>query len=184
MFAQSVITKRFRRLNIPSTSWSPLALIFALTLTVGALTIFGVSARSWWVNGRVKAITAEKSTLAPPQQTPTPVPRDPSYARRARLRPQLREALSVLGDRLETLGKERLTMIGTLKRSGSQAALPFRLITELPNRLRLEERAGAELRVIGFDGNAGWALGSTFDSSHQDLIEALVFEVALHSIVE
>ena len=81
---------------------------------------------------------------------------------------------------MEKPGKERLTLNGTLRRQSNPQAVPFRLITELPNRMRLEEQVGGQGRVIGFDGNIGWALGSAFSGSDQEMIETLVFDSVDH----
>ncbi len=149
---------------------------FALAslMAVVVLTLVTFTARAW----RNKASSATRHGAAVVQQTPAAAAS--GYVRRARLRPRLHEALGILGDRLEQPGKERLTLIGVLKRQRNSAAVPFRLITELPNLMRLEERINGQLHVIGFDGNNGWAIGSAFDNSAQETIESLVFDSVDH----
>jgi hypothetical protein len=97
------------------------------------------------------------------------------YVRRSKLASRLRAALDVLGDRLEKPGKERLIIEGTITRSNSPEAAPFRLFLELPGRMRLEEK-GARSRVIGFDGKDGWAGDDLLNDDDQKIIETLVFD--------
>lgn len=152
----------------------PANIVLAL-LTGVVLVILGTfTARAWLSNNR----SAKRENASITQQKPgAEVNR---YVRRARLRPQLNEALSAVGNRLEQPGKERLTLTGTLKRQQESSAIPFRLITETPHFMRLEEQIEGRLRVIGFDGDEGWALGSVFDNSAQETIELLVFDSIDH----
>ncbi len=98
--------------------------------------------------------------------------------RRARLRPHLREVLKVLGDRLERPGRERLILQGNLSRTGStrREQVPVRLIVEFPDRLRLEEQAGNQARVTGYDGKTTWRTGATLTAQDEDEVESLLFD--------
>lgn len=135
-------------------------------LTIAA---FSLSANAWWSR---KAATS-KQDLAAAQPTPAAA----NALRRARLRPQLRDAFGAIGNRLEIPGKERLTLVGNLTRRG-QSPAAFRLITQLPNLMRFEEQAGSQVRVIGFDGTNGWVLGSAVSPADLELIEMFVFDSA------
>jgi len=153
-------------------------LVLALLTAIVVITLVTFTVRAW----RHKTGFAAKQDNVAAQ--PTPSPNTNGYIRRRLLRSQLREALNLLGDRLEKPGKERLSLNGTLRRQGNPQAAPFRLFTELPNRMRLEEQVGGQWRVIGFDGNIGWALGSRFSDSDQEMIETLVFDSVDHFLFE
>jgi hypothetical protein len=88
----------------------------------------------------------------------------------------LRGVLNALGDRLEKPGKESLTIIGSLTRRNAASIAPFRLITELPNRMRLEEGVGPQRRVIGYDEEGEWAIGKNFDDADMEAVESLAFD--------
>jgi hypothetical protein len=139
----------------------------ALLTLVIAITLIAFTVRARWVKTDAPA---KQSAIA---LQPTPGVR--SYVQRARLQPQLRDTLKVLGDRLERPGKERLTLVGTLRRQNNPQAIPFRLLLELPRRMRLEEQ-GAQARVIGFDGSESWAVGATLSEAERGTIETLVFD--------
>jgi hypothetical protein len=148
-----------------------LALASLIPGIVIALVTFTVQA--WWA----KPDSTARQDVATAQPTPRVDPN--GYIRRGLLRPQLRGALHALGDRLEKPGKERLTLVGTLRRQGSPQASPFRLFLELPHRMRLEEQ-GAQPRVIGFDGSNGWVLGAVLNNADREMIETLVSDSADH----
>jgi len=132
------------------------------------------TARAW----RDKKGSTAKQDIVTAQPTPPPLDAN-SRVRRALIRTRLRDALSALGDRLEKPGKERLIMVGTLRRQNSSQATPFRLFMELPHQMRLEE-PGARPRVIGFDGNNGWASDAALSDADRDTIETLVFDSVDH----
>lgn len=140
--------------------------LVALT-AVSAVALVAFTAWAWRVNTGAPAKPASVAF-----QTTLGVS---SYVRRARLWPRLSEALRLLGDRLEKPGKERLTLAGTLRRQNDALAVPFRLVLELPRRMRLEELS-ATPRVSGFDGSKGWVLGATLSDADRDTIETLVFD--------
>jgi hypothetical protein len=99
------------------------------------------------------------------------------YVRRGLLQSKLHNALNALGDRLEKPGKERVIVIGTLRRQDNQQATSCRLLLEWPRRMRLEEQ-GAQRRVIGFDGSNSWKYGDPVNKADQQIIETLVFDSA------
>ncbi len=125
-----------------SSAWSPLRLfhftpLLLTVVAIVALSALALSVRTWFAqpgaNHRLSAVIAPPSASATPEQV-----------RRARLWPQLRELLNVLGNRLEQPGRERSILQGNLSRTGSthREQVPIRLILEFPDRLRLEEQTG------------------------------------------
>jgi hypothetical protein len=148
-------------------------LALALLMAVSVVALVTFTARAWWA----KPSSTARQDAAIAQPTPRADPN--GYIRRGLLRPQLRDALQALGDRLERPGRERLTLVGTLRRQGGPQAIPFRLFLELPHRMRLEEQ-GSQPRVIGFDGSNGWVLGAVLSNADREMIETLVFDSADH----
>jgi hypothetical protein len=147
---------------------------FALALSVAviAVTLVTLSVRAW----RTKASFASKKKGAAAQQS---LAGDVNYVRRVRLQPRLRPLLDVVGDRLEKPGNERMVMAGTLTRQNDSRTAPFRLLLELPHRMRLEEQS-AEPRVTSFNGGSGWASGGSLSYADQDTVETLIFDSADH----
>lgn len=146
--------------------------VLAFLASVVAITLVTFTARAW----RDKKGSAARQEGAAAQQTTAPGAS--GYVRRARLQTPLRDALDVLGDRIEKPGKERVVYVGASRRQGNSGAIPLRLILELPGLMRLEEGAGGRLRVIGFDGGKGWVTGGQFSAAEQSVIETLVFDSA------
>jgi hypothetical protein len=97
------------------------------------------------------------------------------YARREKLPPRLRESLTLLGNRLANPGKERLTLAGTLSFGGG-AAVPFQLIRELPDRIRLEVQADKGKQIFTFNGRHADKGGGDVNSSDEDVIETFAFD--------
>jgi hypothetical protein len=137
------------------------------------ITTFSLSAGAWW--SRKAAISQQDITAA----QPTPTPNQNSYIRRGLLQSRLRDAMVDLGDRLEKPGKERLTLVGTLRQPRNPGAIPFRLFQEFPRRMRLEEQ-GSQARTIGFDGSRGWGLGAALGDAELEMIETLIFDSVDH----
>jgi hypothetical protein len=163
MFPTTYLAKTFQRVITKPIAAAALVVVM---LAAGA---FALTGRARW------AVVSQplKQDLAVAQ----PTPNLNGYVLRAALRHSLGNALGVLGDRLEKPGKERLTMLGTLRRQGSTQAVPCRLFLEWPRRVRLEEQ-GAQPRVYGSDGNDKWALGSPLSVADQEVIETLAFDSA------
>ena len=103
---------------------------------------------------------------------------DANRVRAAALSSDLRNLLTVLGDRLEKPGKERVTYVGMLQRSGEDRGAPFTLTWETPGKIRLQDFGRQQTTV--FDGETVFrtaALSTAFD---QELLETLVFDSAEH----
>jgi hypothetical protein len=92
---------------------------------------------------------------------------------RGRLRSRLREALTVLGDRMERAGKERVTLLGVLHTASQSQAIPVQIVWELPGRLRIESRSG----VLLFDGRR---LTGATTRQEEALVETLFYDSAEH----
>lgn len=115
-------------------------------------------------------------------QKPTAVanPRSEEYVHAARLWPQLRWHLKMLGGRIEKPGKERITIAGTIKRAGDKQVLPMSLTLEFPDRLRLTVHDGSQHRVVTFNGQAAASVGNALTSSEREFIETLIYDTAEH----
>ena len=99
-----------------------------------------------------------------------------NYARVARVLPALGRPLRAIGDRVERPGKERLTLTGTLRRTGESQGTPFVAIYEQPGRLRFEDAQGPSRRVITFDGRRAEKLGGGLTAEEEGLVEMLVYD--------
>ena len=97
-----------------------------------------------------------------------------AYVRRALLSPRLALNLSALGNRLEKPGKERLTLMGTLRTANAETR-EFAATLEFPDRVRLVV-GGPQNRAISFDGEQAKALAA----DDLDLIETVVYDSAEH----
>jgi hypothetical protein len=86
------------------------------------------------------------------QSASSRTPTKPIYVSPVGVWPQLRPALNALGDRLEKPGKERILMTGTISLPHlSSTEAPMRLLTEIPDKARLEVRGGKTLIFDGAD---------------------------------
>lgn len=150
--------------------------LILLTIVGGSLTLRAARARSWAqaeplpvaalpANEQITTSLAERSDQA--TFTATEVAPD-EYVRPSSLWPFLRSAMGVLGDRLEKPSKERLTMAGTLRRDAE--AVPFHLILEFPQRLRLQEQE----RLTAFAQKN--RSGETFVPLQLEAVETLVYD--------
>jgi len=118
-------------------------------------------------------------TLQPPARTQA------KRVKRVLLWPQFQTALQALGNRLEAVGKERLILVGTIRRNSARAVeTPMRLVIEMPDRFRLEEQIGNGVRVTTFDGEKQDGLkrsdGTISDERDVDEIESLIFDGVEH----
>jgi hypothetical protein len=147
---------------------------FSLTFlaAVVAVAVVTFTARAW----RDKKGSAARHDVIAAQSTPPPLNVN-SYVSRARLWPQLRRVSQALGDRLEKPGKERLILIGVLRRASKKHEnRPTRLIMEFPDRLRLEEQDGVTIH-----NNAGFASSKgALRKDEQDEVESLLFDFVDH----
>jgi hypothetical protein len=85
--------------------------------------------------------------------------------------------LGALGNRLEKPGKERLTLVGTLRTSTAETR-EFAATLEFPERLRLI--VGPKNRVVTFDGEQANATLTPIAPDELDLIETLAYDSAEH----
>jgi hypothetical protein len=122
--------------------------------------------------GKLRSPYARYSNTAP---GPTRLKRG-AYIRASTLAPKLVSHLKAMGDRLETPGRERLTVTGTLTRANDSQTEEVIAVSEFPERLRLTIQRGNQTRVITFNGEAD----SSLEVSEQDLIETLVYGTAEH----
>jgi hypothetical protein len=145
--------------------------VFVFLTSVVAITLAVFTARVW----RDKKGPAVRQDAVATR--PTPKSEAVGYVRRARLWPRLRDASEVLGDRLEKTGKERLILVGRLRRASKKNEdRPARLILEFPDRLRLEEQD----EVTVYD-NGGFASSNRIlKRDERDEVESLLFDSADH----
>lgn len=96
------------------------------------------------------------------------------------LRPQLREALRQMGDRLQRPGKERITYNGSLSLQSNPLTANFQLTWEFPGRLRLDQDTGGKVDSVVFDGvKFNKTLGSP-GSPMVNVLETLLFDSPEH----
>ena len=150
-----------------------------LTLTLCGALIYGYSRASIRVRPAHPINTKSGSQNSVPSQTRG----EDSYVRQAALMPQLRWSLKALGDRLEKRGKERLTLTGTLTQAGESQSTPFVAIREFSDRLRLTFQAGAQTRVLTFNGQRSQGTQGGPNSSDEDLIETMLYDTAEHFFI-
>jgi hypothetical protein len=111
--------------------------------------------------------------------------RTSDYISHSALWSQLQDAFRILSNRLEKPGKERVIFSGTLEKTinSQTASLPFRLIWQLPGRLRLEEFTGGQTQVTVFDGTSISKLGGSLSQQDQDRIETLLYDSPEHFFI-
>jgi len=145
--------------------------VLAFFASVVAITAVTFTARAW----RDKKDSASKQDIGAAHQVFSP--NAISYVRRALLWPQLRYASEILGDRLEKPGKERLILIGALRRASKKnETRPARLILEFPDRLRLEEQDG----VTVYNNGDFTCSNGVPKKNEQDEVESLLFDFVDH----
>jgi hypothetical protein len=93
----------------------------------------------------------------------------------AGLPPELRAVATALGDRLWTPGKERLTISGSMTRSGN--TYPATVTLELPNYFRLDE-GGPDRDTLAFDGKSSWASYGSLKEEDEGLLESFLDDAA------
>lgn len=98
---------------------------------------------------------------------------DAAYIVGAGLSPQLRRLLSVIGDRLERSGSERVVLAGSLS-FGAQESRAFQLILEFPHKLRLETIDG----VIAFDGQRTSTSKQSVTETEEKMLDSLLYDTA------
>jgi len=95
------------------------------------------------------------------------------HIRRGQLWPHLKDAFEVLGDRLDTSGKERITLTG---QASGESTSDFILVQEFPARVRFQQQGNAQPKTIAFDGREGWKLGGNPDRFESAVLETLVYD--------
>src|SRR5262245_40903723 len=122
----------------------------------------------------------------PPAVQPTAArkatPLGRGYIDRRGIWPQLHSALDAYGNRLEKPGKERLFAIGTLSNANSanNEKVPVRLLSEFPDKLRIEKQRGNKFDTAIFDGRTKVKIGDTIDPQEEEELESLVFDSVDH----
>jgi hypothetical protein len=146
--------------------------VLALLAPVVAISAVTLTARAW----RGKIDSASRQDPVAVQSSVNTI----SYVSRARLWPQLRYASEALGDRLEKPGKERLILVGVLRRaSKNNENRPARLILEFPDRLRLEEQD----RVTVYNNDDFISSAGALNKNEQDEVESLLFDFVDHFFI-
>jgi hypothetical protein len=145
---------------------------FVLAFVTAVVTVTAVTytARAW----------RDKKGSAPKQETVAAQSaralNATGYVRRGHLWPQLRPMSEALGDRLEKPGKERLILIGALRRASKKNEnRPARLVLEFPDRLRLEEQDGITVYNNDFASSNG-----VLKKNERDEAESLLFDFVDH----
>jgi hypothetical protein len=153
MFARFDLSALFRRRS------AKFSFAFSVAVVVVALVTF--TARAW----RDKKGSTAKQDAAAVQ--PTAVRKanllGKGYIERRGIWPQLHSALDAYGDRLEKPGKERMIAIGTLSNANTtdNEKVPVRLVSEFPDKLRIEKRIGNKIDTTIFDGKKKVKAGDT-----------------------
>lgn len=163
----SQLLRRFRAFSLSAAVMS-ISVLFTIA-------VVGVGARAW-----SNSTALVKSPHV--QERITVKPLIYGYVQRAGIWPQLRPALDAFGDRLEMKGKERLTIIGTIRdlSTDQSKTAPVKVISEFPDRLRVEKQDGPQLVISGFDGQTDWKLGGQLSQNEKDEIETLVHDTTEH----
>jgi hypothetical protein len=162
MFARFDLSALSRRIS------AKFALAFLAAIVVITAVTFTV--RAW----RDKKGSAAKQDVV--AALPTPALSAINYVRRGLLWPQLRPMSRALGDRLEKPGKERLILVGAMRRASKRNEnRPTRLILEFPDRLRLEEQDGVTVYNKDFASSNG-----VLEKNEQDEVESLLFDFVDH----
>src|SRR5215510_4689929 len=129
--SHKTFSKRAVRTSLKGSVWLPL-LIAALGLGVVGFAATGIMRRS---------PTLEKVSAAS-------LSGRKEYVNRRLLSPRLALHLNALGNRLETPGKERLTVTGVLHVAVDSQPRPIAATLEFPDRLRIVIQNGSQSRVI------------------------------------
>ena len=102
------------------------------------------------------------------------------YVRRATLQPRLRDALGVMGHRLEDSGKERVMLNGTLRVGGQGQPLFVQVIRELADKIQVERRGDVKRSSLNFNGQRTAKVGEVSGVADESLLETLVNDSAEH----
>jgi hypothetical protein len=174
------------RMRERTLTMSALQSVRITSLTVTAFVVLGCVVLSISSASRSRTLEPSEATVKelniPMTSNAQPEPANqPGYVRRAYLRPEIRNILSVNGDRFETQGKERLVLTGTLVRpDADNQPHSYRLITQLGGKLRLEESVGGQLQVIVFNRGPALKAGGALTARDQEILETLAFDSVDH----
>jgi hypothetical protein len=172
MFARFDLSALFRRRS------AKFVLAFFVAVVSVALVTF--TARAWRDK---KGSTAKQD---PPAVQPTAArkatPLGRGYIDRRGIWPQLHSALDAYGDRLEKPGKERLIAVGALSSANTtdNEKVPVRLVSEFPDKLRIEKRKGNKIDTTIFDGKKKVKIGDPLEPQEEEELEALAFDSIDH----
>ena len=134
----------------------------------------GLSAVSFAAHRVIRrANTSTVPVATRPNQSTAASSSSKRYVNRGRVSPRLASNLNALGNRLEKPGKERLTLMGSLRTGGETQE--FAATLEFPDKLRLAVN-GPQNRVIVFDGEQT----TVSAAAELDLIETLTYDSAEH----
>src|SRR5262249_46960225 len=158
-----------------------------IAASLAALTCLCTAAGHFTTKGAAKTPVSSTGARLRPEKSHSSPQRAGSdqavFIRKGSLWPQLRQTLRVLGDRLEGPGKERVTMSGTLTGFNSESLHPFRLITQFPAQVRLEEDINGGTVSTLFNGHDAAKGGGTVGRRDEDAIESLVFDSTEHFFI-
>lgn len=147
---------------------------------VVSLTFAASTSRGFFRTEVKKPAPTTTRKVTPPNQTQSKVPRVQSgHVSRAGLQPRLRDALGVMGNRLEHGGKERLMLDGTL-RVGQGQPLQVRVIRELGDKIRFERMGTGQRHSLSFNGKNLERVGDVAGAADESLLETLVNDSAEH----
>jgi hypothetical protein len=120
--------------------------------------------------------------VGPPDQSQSKASRPvkSGYVRRAALQPRLRDALGVMGQRLEDEGKERVMLNGTLRVGGQGQPLFVQVIRELADKIQVERRGDVKRSSLNFNGQRTAKVGEVSGIPDESLLETLVNDSAEH----
>jgi len=145
---------------------------FILTFVMAVIAITAVTFTAWAWRDKKGSASKQDAVAAQPARALNAT----GHVRRGLLWPQLRPMSKALGDRLETPGKERLVLIGALRRASKKNEnRPTRLILEFPDRLRLEEQDGVTVYNNDFASSKG-----VLKRNERDEVESLLFDFVDH----
>lgn len=171
------MSARFNLSVLARRRWAKLA--FASLSAVVLITLVTFTARAW----RHKNVSVARQGAVANPLTSAPIAKS-EYVQSHRLRWDLQSQLKLLGDRLEKSGKERLILTGVVTRPNIKAdRVPIRLITELPDKVRLEELNGDKAGITIFDGTDLKSSRKALDKSDENEIESLVFDATDHLFI-
>lgn len=153
-------------------------LIAVGVIALAGITTLAVTRFGWFKTSSV----ANPAAGAPAQTRVKASPLGKGYLQRKGIWPQLRSALDAYGDRLEKPGKERLIAVGTISNTNHSIndKIPVRLISEFPDKLRLEKQNNGKIETTIFDGKTKFKLGGAIKKEEEDELDSLVFDSLEH----